>query len=151
MPPPVLMGKGLGLPPVAGDTGVDVAVDALDLVGTQAPQVKAPQVVGVRLPDMDMACMFRKKTQKGLVPGLGAVLVVEQAHGNTQTVEHLPQGGNLVDGTVIHGGRARAVRRCRAIVHPCRALVPSGLARMAGPLCRNATRPLLALDARRLR
>ena len=38
LPPPVLKGKGLGLPPVARNACVDIAVDALDLVGPQAPR-----------------------------------------------------------------------------------------------------------------
>ncbi len=110
-PPVVLEGIGLVLHAVARDACIDVAVDALDLVRAQTPLVEAAQVVAVGLARVDMPGVLGEKPQKGGIPGQCAVLCIEQAHGNAQTIEHLPQGSNPVVRRVGHGGQARAVRR----------------------------------------
>ena len=69
---------------VSNDTFGHVSLDVWHFIGSEAHAIKATKVIGVTLADMDLACMFREKIEKCLIPTHRAVVCVVVAERYVQ-------------------------------------------------------------------
>lgn len=85
---------------VAGNALRRIAIEVAPLLPRKARVVEAVQVFPGRAPRMDMAGMFGKEAQEGIVPEDRAIPSVEQAHGHVHGIQK--HSHEAVDAGICH-------------------------------------------------
>ncbi|MEI6159596.1 MAG: hypothetical protein WCP77_07170 [Roseococcus sp.] len=89
------------LAPVALNPLRDVAVNMRSFLRIETRQAEAPEIFGVRLPDMQAPVLFGEEFQKFLVPPQGHQLLIKRQGGKSQGVNRMQVGGDRLQAKML--------------------------------------------------